>query len=82
MKIEDIDYTKKEYSKELYDSVKRIGLSFPIKLRLLSDNHYECTDGHKRLTILEELGIADVNAIVINNGNNRSNDCWRNRNYH
>lgn len=79
--IKDIEYTQVEISDVLYESVKRIGLSFPIKVNVL-DEGYICIDGNKRLTALERLGKSKVLAIVLNNGNNRSNDCWRGRNHH
>lgn len=50
----DIEYTETIYEDSLYESVQRIFLSFPIKVSM-SDGKYVCTDGHKRLTILEEL---------------------------
>lgn len=51
MRIRRINYRKihfeyKEYSQSMYDSVKRIGLSFPIKVNI-KDGQYYCLDGHK-----------------------------------
>lgn len=87
--IHDIDFVKKEYNQSLYDSIVRIGFSFPIKV-CLDDDGYKCIDGHKRLSALEDI-LKDnpsykrgdsVAVIVENNGNTRSNDCWRGRNSH
>lgn len=81
IKIEDIKYTPSAYDEILKESIKRIGLSFPIKVNQYQ-SHYQCVDGNKRLTILNELEIKEVNCIIMDNGNSRSNDCWRGRNHH
>lgn len=81
VKIDEIQFQEKEYSDILKQSIERIGLSFPIKVKL-KEKGYECIDGHKRLTILKEFHIQEVNVVIVNNGNVRSNDCWRDRNYH
>ncbi|WP_041139193.1 ParB N-terminal domain-containing protein [Beduini massiliensis] len=81
LQIQTIEFDQKEYDDVLKSSVKRIGLSFPIKVEV-KGSFYHCIDGNKRLTVLKDLGIEEVPAIVVNNGNNRSNDCWRGRNHH
>ena len=52
--ISTIQYQYKEYSKSLYDSILRIGFSFPISVRQ-SENGYQCLDGHKRLSVLHDI---------------------------
>lgn len=84
--IAEIHFERKEYPEILKESIMRIGLSLPIKIKKL-ENGYECVDGHKRLSIIYDIlenypHLKEVNAIIINNGNNRSNDCWREKNYH
>lgn len=86
--ITEINYLEKEFSQSMYDSIKRIGLSFPIKVRIEDDKYY-CEDGHKRLSAISKMVDDEIyqkrrkiNIIVINNGNTRSNDCWRSRNTH
>lgn len=87
--INEINYQKTEYDQNLYNSIVRIGFSFPIKVSL-TDSGYVCIDGHKRLSALEDILKDDplykrgnlVAVIVDNNGNVRSNDCWRGRNHH
>lgn len=86
--INDIQYQKKEYSDSLLSSVKRIGLSIPVKVRYENSQYY-CQDGHKRLSAIasiEDPVLYDkrrkINVIIINNGDLRSNDCWRSRNMH
>lgn len=81
IEINKIIFETKAYRDSLKDSIQRIGLSFPIKVKVEDDKYY-CIDGHKRLTILSELGKESVNAIISNNGDSRSNDCWRGRNSH
>lgn len=85
--IKEISFTYCPYDNELKDSIKRIGLSFPIKVSIDKDT-YLCVDGHKRLSVLYDLlqeGIENrqyVSVIVTNDGSSRSNDCWRGRNTH
>lgn len=81
--INEISFQRKEYSDSLKDSIKRIGLSFPIKVKVEQDKYY-CVDGHKRLSVLTDLDmdLETITAIIVNNGDNRSNDCWRGRNSH
>ena len=86
--INDIQYQKKEYSDSLLSSVKRIGLSIPVKVRYENGQYY-CQDGHKRLSAIMDMKEEEIyfkrrkiNIIVMNNGNSRSNDCWRSKNMH
>lgn len=86
--ISEIKFETKEYSQSMYDSIVRIGLSFPIKVSI-EDGRYCCQDGHKRLSAINDMmDLAiytkrrKINIVVVNNGNTRSNDCWRSRNMH
>lgn len=85
MQLTEITFDYHSYEQELYDSIQRIGLSFPIKLRVIA-NGYECIDGHKRLSVLQDLyghsEDVDVYCLIMNDGSSRSNDCWRSRNTH
>ncbi len=82
-----ISYEYKEYSKELYDSILRIGFSFPVTVSL--NNHkYICIDGHKRLSVLQDIlnnypeyHRGSTVCIVVKE-DMRSNDCWRRINIH
>ena len=86
--ISEIIFNKIAYTESMYQSIKRIGLSFPIKV-VIEDDKYYCQDGHKRLSAISDM-IDDeiyqkrrkINVVVMNNGNSRSNDCWRVRNMH
>ncbi len=86
---QDIIFDYCSYPESMYDSVKRIGLSFPIKVNYV-DGKYYCIDGHKRLSIIHDLLLneegyerrKDVPYIIYNDGSSRSNDCWRDRNMH
>ena len=51
--ISQINYQYRDYDQNLYDSVMRIGFSFPIQL-IIKDNKYLCLDGHKRLSVRSE----------------------------
>lgn len=87
--LSQIQYQYKTYPQTLYASIMRIGFSFPIKV-IQTDNYYQCIDGHKRLSVLHDIlnNTPDyhrgnqVCVIIENNGNTRSNDCWRGRNTH
>lgn len=85
--ITEIDFRYCLYDNELKESIKRIGLSFPIKVSI-NNGRYRCVDGHKRLSIMQDLlqegkeAIECVNVVVTNDGSSRSNDCWRGRNTH
>lgn len=89
IKISDIQFTYCHYDMDLLLSIKRIGLSFPIKIKD-TENGYICNDGQKRLSVLLDLqkdetmpfDTKEVHCIVINDGSSRSNDCWRQRNTH
>ncbi len=81
LNIDDIEFNIKEYDEILKSSIERIGLSFPVKVEKVG-NGYHCIDGHKRLSVLKDLNMNEVITIINNNGNNRSNDCWRGRNHH
>lgn len=87
--ISKIKYKYTPYTPDLYQSVKRIGFSFPIHIHQNNDE-YVCIDGHKRLSVLHDILQADpdykrgreVCVLIKNNNNERSNDCWRGRNTH
>lgn len=89
IRLDDIKFEYKPYSKELYESVKKIGFSFPLRVSY-NDHQYICIDGHKRLSILTDLLKEDENyhrgdevVVLINNSDNvHSNDCWRGKNVH
>ncbi|MEG0423647.1 MAG: hypothetical protein RSF69_05575 [Erysipelotrichaceae bacterium] len=79
-----IHYQPKEYDLQLYESVQRIGCSFPLQVEII-DQVYYCLDGHKRLSILHDLNDPSKTQVMIlikNNGNNRSDGGWSLRNHH
>lgn len=86
--IKEIVFVKKDYRESMYESIKRIGLSFPVKV-IIEDDKYYCIDGHKRLSAIMDMKEDEIyakrrkiNIIVMNNGNSRSNDCWCSKNMH
>ncbi|MEG0469041.1 MAG: hypothetical protein RR531_02050 [Longicatena sp.] len=54
IRMDEITYKKQEYSPALLESLKRIGLNFPIRVRMRQDG-YECSDGNKRLSAIEDI---------------------------
>lgn len=87
--ISNIQFIYQDYEESLYQSVLRIGFSFPIYVNII-DDHYECVDGHKRLSVLQDIlkqnpdykRGSSVCIVIKNNADTRSNDCWRGRNTH
>ena len=52
--FQEINFEYCPYPQSMYDSIKRIGLSFPIKVNII-DGQYYCKDGNKRLSIIQDL---------------------------
>ena len=52
--FQEINFEYCSYPQSMYDSIKRIGLSFPIKVNIINGKYY-CKDGHKRLSIIQDL---------------------------
>ncbi len=50
---------KKDFTESMYESIKRIGLSFPIKVIIKNDKYY-CQDGHKRISAINKMINEDV----------------------
>lgn len=60
MKLHTIDfdaiaYTKKPYDLALRESLLRMGIGFPLQLKRIGENRYECIDGHKRLSAIHDI---------------------------
>lgn len=87
VEFQQIKYTKTPYDSMLYESVKRIGCSFPLHV-LLDEHGYHCIDGHKRLSVLNDLyesgviQLMNVAILIKNNGDARSDGGWSLRNHH
>lgn len=87
--MENIDYSECEYDEMLFQSIKRIGCSFPIRV-IQKGTRYECIDGHKRLSILHELLKQEaltkdrrkIAVMIQNDGSMRSDGGWSLRNHH
>ena len=87
--FQEINFDYRSYPQSMYHSIIRICLSFPIKVNII-DGKYYCKDGHKRLSIIQDLlkneegyeRRREVPYIIYNDGSSRSNDCWRDRNMH
>ena len=83
--FQEISFEYCPYPQSMYDSIKRIGLSFHI----IAGQYYS-KDGNKRLSIIQDLLKNEegyerrraVPYIIYNDGSSRSNDCWRDRNMH
>lgn len=53
--IERIVYQPCAYDEELRQSLLRMGQGFPILIKKLDDTHYQCLDGHKRLSAIHDI---------------------------
>ena len=76
--FQEINFEYCSYPQSMYDSIKRIGLSFPIKVNIINGKYY-CKDGKNEEGYEKRR---DVPYIIYNDGSSRSNDCWRDRNMH
>ena len=52
--ITSISFTYMTYDEALYDSLKRIGLNFPIRVHRCATG-YQCSDGKKRLSAIQDI---------------------------
>lgn len=52
--LSEIEFQYVAYSQALYDSLKRAGLNFPIRVSY-HNNAYHCTDGNKRLSAIQDI---------------------------
>ena len=53
-----------EEMQKLIDSIKEIGIAFPLIVRKRDDGTYETISGHRRKYVARKLGIRSVNCIV------------------
>ena len=80
--INEITFDRVPYPEELKQSLKNRGVAIAIKVRV-TDDGYECVDGHKRLTILEELAKDDdrfghVACTLVNDFSKAGSAYWGN----
>lgn len=73
-----ISYHHTSYPAFLYESIKRIGLNFPVKVQQTNDS-YEIVDGHKRMSVIIDLlnknettRFSTIPVIIINNARTSS----------
>lgn len=77
-----IIFTKCAYPTALAESMERIGIVFPLRLRWQNDS-YVCLDGHKRLSVLAALKKeTEVPALIENDGSMRTQGSWHFMNHH
>lgn len=83
--FDEIKYESCKYSENLKKSIKRIALSFPIKVQII-DQQYVCIDGHKRMSAIHDLHLQGyqklhmIPVIVMNNA--RTANGWSIMNHH
>ena len=86
--FQEINFEYRSYPQSMYDSVRRIGLSFPVKVDIIVSHDLKTplTSIISYIDLLKnEEGYEkrrDVPYIIYNDGSSRSNDCWRDRNMH
>lgn len=77
-----IQYETREYAPSLAASIKRIGITFPLRLKRKA-NGYECVDGHKRMSVICKLSeIKEVPAVIEDDGSMRTQGSWSLMNHH
>lgn len=80
--VKEIEFNYVEYKQDLYESIKERGVSIPVKV-LRDKNGYKCIDGHKRLSILQDLHIETVTIMLKNDFSKAGSGYWGNtRNKH
>ena len=90
MRIQQVDITEVFQTRYTQEMGVRLFEWAVISVKVsLEQGKFYCQDGHKRLSAIASMEKLEVykkrrkiNIIVINNGNSRSNDCWRGRNSH
>lgn len=53
--LSNIHFEEKTYSISLYESIQRISLNFPIQVTCDENGCYHCVDGHKRLSVIQQI---------------------------
>ena len=84
--LQQFQFTKKDYPSTLKDSLIRIGCNFPLLVIKENDKLVVC-DGHKRLSALYDLSLAEPNHIRCQKipyvlKHSRSKDAQHIRNHH
>lgn len=80
--LEEIRYQKRDYPIELKQSIINRGIVIAVKVKVTEDG-YECVDGHKRCTILKELSTSNdkfkrVPCTLINDFSKSGSAYWGN----
>lgn len=82
IKINEIKFTYKPYNNSLLESIKARGICLPVKVNEENDS-YICIDGHKRLSVLQDLNIDYVVVMINNDFSKAGSSFWGNtRNKH
>lgn len=75
----DIKYNSVSYDDTLKQSLLRMGLGFPIKIKRMEDGSYECVNGNKRCSAIHDIlqeqptsPLQKVNVIITNDARTSS----------
>ena len=81
--IENIKFNYTSYSEDLFNSVKRVGNSIPIRVNKIDSDLYEVIDGHKRCSIIKDLNTANIASVMIVNDHScAGSGNWSSKNTH
>ena len=81
--IDKIKYNYCEYSDDLFESVKRISISIPVKVNKIHDDLYEVIDGNKRCSIIKDINDENMVYItVVNDHSCAGSSNWSSKNTH
>lgn len=76
--LKKIKYQSKEIAEKLVSSIKDRGLAIAVKVKAISEDQYECIDGHKRLSAISTLYDEDylVTCSIANDFSKAGSGYW------
>ena len=81
--ISKLKYNHCDYSTELYESIKRVNISIPVKVNKIGDDLFEVIDGHKRCSIIKDLNCDNmVTMMIVNDHSCAGSANWSSKNTH
>lgn len=82
LKQNQIIFTYCNYPSTLQESIKRIGITFPLRIKKQGMD-YVCIDGHKRLSVLHNLNSElEIPVLIEGDGSMRTQSSWSQMNHH
>lgn len=80
--IKDIKFRYTCYNESLKNSILKVKLIKYIKV-MEKDGYYQCVDGHKRLSCIQDYSVMDeVMCVVENDYSKQGSSYWGSKNHH